>query len=273
MQALLSVSFGTSHADTRARTIDAIDADLAAAFPDRAFYSAWTSPRIIAKVRSERDEHHDSLDEAFARLSADGVDDLVVGTMCLLQGGEMGKIQKAAQAWVAESEQAGCKRTARVASPLLSCADDCQAVARALVDEFAHVAQGEAVVLMGHGTPYGSNAVYDEMQQSFDALAPGRFFVATVEGTPTLDDVLEPLRASGARRVYLAPLMIVAGDHAKNDLAGDDSDSWANRLQEQGFETEPALKGLGEYAGVRKLVCAHALAAQPVEDCGAPAGE
>ena len=97
--------------------------------------------------------------------------------------------------------------------------------------------------------------------------------IASAANEPTLDDVLEPLRASGARRVYLAPLMIVAGDHAKNDLAGDDSDSWANRLQEQGFETEPALKGLGEYAGVRKLVCAHALAAQPVEDCGAPAGE
>jgi len=273
MQALLSVSFGTSHADTRAKTIDAIDAELAAAFPERAFYAAWTSPRIVAKVRRERDEHHDLLDEAFARLSADGVDDLVVGTMCLLQGGEMRKIQDAARAWVAEGAQEGRARTARVAAPLLSNTDDRQAVARALADAFAHIASNEAVVLMGHGTPYGSNAVYDEIQSALDALAPGRFFVATVEGTPTLDDVIEPLRASGAARVYLSPLMIVAGDHAKNDLAGDDPDSWASRLRALGFEPEPVLKGLGEYAGVRELACAHALAAQPVEDCEAPAGE
>ena len=129
MKGLLSVSFGTSYADTRAKTIDAIDAKLAAAFPDRAFYSAWTSPRIMAKVLAERGEHHDSLDEAFARMEADGVDDLVVATMCLMQGGEMRKISEAAHAWAAQGG-----RTVRLADPLLSAPADHAARAQALAD-------------------------------------------------------------------------------------------------------------------------------------------
>ena len=251
MKGLLSVSFGTSHADTRERTIDAVEEKLRSAFSDRAFYSAWTSPRIIAKVR-ERGEVHDSLDEAFARLDADGVDDLVVSTMCLMNGGEMAKIAQAVEDWVAKGA-----RTAHLAEPLLSSSKDRRAIAQAIVDEFSNLDDEDALLLMGHGSGLGDNKVYKSVQDELHALGRPHFYVATVEGTPTLDDVIPLIEASGAKCVYLAPLMIVAGDHAKNDLAGEGEDSWASRVSARGLKAEAVLKGLGEYPGVHQLVCDH----------------
>ena len=259
MKGLLSVSFGTSYEETRIRTIDVIDARLAEAFSDRTFYSAWTSPRIMRKVLTERGEKHDSLDEAFARLSADGVDDLVVATMCLMQGGEMRKIAEATKAWVAEGG-----RTARLAAPLMATEADHQIAAQAIADEFADVPDGDALLLMGHGSKLGSNQLYADVQDALRALGKERFFVATVEGTPTFDDVLPLLEACGAKRVVLAPFMIVAGDHARNDLAGDDDDSWASQLAAHGFEADVVLKGLGEYPAIQQLVADHAHEAQEV---------
>ena len=256
MKGLLSVSFGTSYADTRAKTIDAIDRELAAAFPERAFYSAWTSPRIRAKVLAERGEQHDSLDDAFARMTADGVDDLVVGTMCLMDGGEMRKIAEATHAWASQEG-----RTARLARPLLSSAEDRDRMARALAAEFAQVAEDEALLLMGHGSEHGVNQLYADLQDALHAQGLTNFFVATVEGTPVFDDVLPLIQTHGAARVWLAPLMIVAGDHARNDLAGEGEGSWASRLRMHGFAVQMVLKGLGEYGAVQKLAVDHALAA------------
>ena len=251
MRGLLSVSFGTSHADTRERTIDAIEEKLRAEFPDRAFYSAWTSGIIVAKVR-KRGELHDTLDEAFARLDADGVDDLIVSTMCLMNGEEMGKINKAVEEWVARG-----RRSAYTADPLMASGADKRAIARVICDEFSHLSDEDALLLMGHGSEWGDNNVYNALQAELHALGRPRFFVATVEGVPTFEDVLPLVQASGAQRVHLAPLMIVAGDHAKNDLAGEGGDSWASRLAARGFQVETVLRGLGEYAGIQQLVCDH----------------
>ena len=271
MKGLLSVSFGTSYEATREKTIDAVDARLAEEFPDRAFYSAWTSGRIVAKVRAERGEHHDTLEEAFARLSAEGVDDLAVATMCLMQGHEMEKVCRAARAWLAE----GAGRTVRIADPLLANEEDRSAMARIICEEFAGVPDGEALVLMGHGSqdapterdgkPYDANAVYSQVQAELNLHGRPRFFVATVEGQPTFEDALAEVAACGAKRVHLAPFMMVAGDHATNDLAGDDDDSWKGMLESHGFETEVVLRGLGEYAAVHELICEHVRAALAAE--------
>ena len=258
MRGMLFVSFGTSHAETRVKTIDAIEARVREEFPNCTPYSAWTSGRIIEKVKAERGEHHDTLDEALARMADDGVDDLVVVTTCLLRGGEMAKIEKAVTAW---SEARNCPTW--MTDPLLASAGDRAAVARAVCDEFASVPAEDALLLMGHGSSEkgidlkAANAVYRKIQDELHALGRTRFFVATVEGEPTFDDVWPLVEACGAQRVYLAPLMIVAGDHAKNDLAGDDADSWASRIAAHGLQVEPVLKGLGEYAGIQQLVCDH----------------
>ena len=265
-KALLSVSFGTSYAETREKTIDVVDARLAAAFPDRAFYSAWTSGRIVAKLRAERGEHHDTLDEAFARIVEDGVADLLVVTTNLMHGGEMRKVERAAGAWALEDGS----RALGIAAPLMESAQDRQAMARVLASAFADVPDGDAVLLMGHGTtppdgPAWANEVYSQIQDELCALGKTAFFVATVEGTPTFADVLPLVEQLAPARVHIAPLMMVAGDHARNDLAGDGRDSWRSQLVARGFEVVPVLRGLGEYAGVQELVCAHARDARPFE--------
>lgn len=266
MKGLLSVSFGTSHADTRAKTIDAVDADVRACFPDRAFYTAWTSPRIIAKVREERGEHHDTLEEAFERLASDGVDDLVVSTMCLMQGHEMNKVARAVGVWAAEGD-----RVVRLAEPLLTSAEDRVAVAHAVADEFSWLDSDDVLLLMGHGSPQGANELYFQIQEAFREIGQNRIIVATVEGALSLDDVMPTVESLQPAKVHLAPLMVVAGDHAKNDLAGSDEDSWKSKLEARGMDVQAHLKGLGEYAGIRQLVCDHARAAQPYVSEGAQA--
>lgn len=252
MEALLSVSFGTSHEETRAKTIDAIEARLREEYSDMAFYSAWTSPRIVAKVKAERGECHDTLDEALAKMAADGVKDLVVATTCLMEGEEMVKIRRAVGTWAAAR-----RCSVHIAEPLLAAREDRKTVARVLCDEFSFVGRGDALLLMGHGSPSASNEVYSQIQEELHKLGRSLFFVATVEKEPAFADVWPRIAACGVKRVYLAPLMIVAGDHAKNDLAGDCEDSWASQIAACGVQAKPVLRGLGEYAGIRQLVCDH----------------
>lgn len=252
-EVMLIVSFGTTHEQTRKKTIDAIEGKVRAAFPDLPVYSAWTSEVVIRKVKASRGEHHDTLDEALARMAADGVDSLVVVTTCLMDGFEMAKVRKAVGAW---ADELGVP--VRIADPLLATAEDRAAVAQAVCTQFASVGVDDAVLLMGHGSAHASNEIYAQMQDAFGELGHSRFFVATVEGEPTFDDALALIEGSRARRVHLAPLMIVAGDHAKNDLAGEGPDSWSSKLKARGLAVEVILKGLGEYPDVQELVCEHA---------------
>lgn len=252
--ALLFTTFGTSHAHARAKTIDAIEERLIAEFPQRAPYSAWTSERIVARVRSERGERHDTLDEAFARLESDGVDDVIVATTCLVPGHEMRKVEEAATRWAQ-----GSGRTARVAAALLTTPDDCRALAKVVCGEFSEIPSDEALLLMGHGAlGGGSNYVYAQVRDAFTQLGRPLFFVATVEGKPAFDEVLVEVESSGVRCVHLAPLMIVAGGHAALDLAGDANGSWQSALRARGYRTQAHLRGLGEYPGVQQMICDHA---------------
>lgn len=252
-KAMLLVSFGTSYEETRAKTIDVIEAKVRAAFPDCAHYCAWTSKRIINKVRAERGERHDTVEEALARMEADGVRDLVVATTCLMEGHEMAKIRAAVERWSAERQCPTC-----IAEPLLASSEDRAVLARCLSDEFSFVGDSDAVMMMGHGSRDASNSVYVQIQEELHKLGRTNFFVATVEGDLTFDDAWPAVRETGPGRVYLTPLMIVAGDHACNDLAGDDEDSWASLIRARGVEVQPVLRGLGEYAGVQQMVCDHA---------------
>ncbi|MBQ3302622.1 MAG: sirohydrochlorin cobaltochelatase [Eggerthellaceae bacterium] len=254
-EALLVVSFGTSVAQTRAVTIDAIVERLAAEFPERALYTAWTSTRIVKKVREERGELHDTLDEAFDRLTADGIDDVLVASTCLLDGGETRKIAAAVEAWVRDG------RVAHLADPLLFTKEDGTALAKALCEEFDDKVGQDALLFMGHGSAHASNVEYLYVQQGFEDMGRSNYLVATLEGVPTFEVALEVLAHNGAARVHLAPLMIVAGDHALNDMTGPGDDTWQSRLQAHGYQVEPVVRGLGEYAGVRDLICAHARAA------------
>jgi len=251
MKALLVVSFGTSFEGIADRTIGAVERALAAAFPDRALYSAWTSKFICAKVERETGVHHMQMEEACAALIADGVDDLLVQPTFLMQSHEY--------ALMLDGLRAGTGGIARVCvgDTLLACADDCTKLAQALAETFVDMAEDEALVLMGHGSDEG-NEVYAAMQNACAAAGHGNYIVGTVEGTPDFEDVKAQVDALNPKRLWLAPFMIVAGDHANNDLAGDDSDSWKSVLEAAGYHCVPVLRGLGEYPQVQALFVEHA---------------
>lgn len=251
MKALMVVSFGTSFEGVAERTIGAIECALAAAFPDRVLYSAWTSKFICAKVERETGVHHMQVEEACAALVAAGVDDLLVQPTFLMQSHEYELMLEGLRSAAADIPQA------RIGDTLLACADDCAMLAQALAETFVDMAEDEALVLMGHGSDSG-NEVYAAMQDACTAAGHGNFIVGTVEGTPDFDDVKAQVNALNPARVWLAPFMIVAGDHANNDLAGDEPDSWKNVLEAAGYPCTPVLRGLGEYPQVQALFVEHA---------------
>ena len=252
MRGMLFASFGTSYEETRKKTIDAIQEKVHEAFPNCTPYSAWTSTRIIEKVKAERGEHIDTVEEALERMAAYGVEDLIVTTTFIMDGEEMAKVRKTVTAW-ADLHHVPM----RIANTLLATPDDRAAVAKSICDEFAFVGKDEALLLMGHGSQFASNDVYGQVQDELRKQGRDRFFVATVEGEPTFDDALQLIEECRARCVYLAPLMMVAGDHARNDMAGDGADSWESQLKARGLQVKTVLKGLGEYAGIQQLACNH----------------
>ena len=279
-KALLVVSFGTSFRETREKTICALEQDLQEAFPDRKFYRAWTSNRIIKKVREVEGLEVDTIEEAVERMKADGVTDVLVQPTHMMYGYENARLIKLLE------EKKDDFDVIAVGSPMLISEKDLDYMSEAVADEFDEVKSGEAaLVLMGHGSPGGPdksvttpdddpNKIYLDQEESFHKLGYGTVFVGTVEAVPTLEDVLAKLDAefrkskdgeSSARgRVYLAPYLIVAGDHATNDMAGDEPDSWKNVIAGAGYEVVPVIKGLGEYPEVRARFVEHARNAKTI---------
>ena len=258
-RALLVVSFGTSYEETRKRTIDAIEADLQKAFPGRTFYRAWTSKFIIARLKRETGTAPATLDEALAAMAADGACDLLVQPTHMMPAIEYQLVVDAVSAAADRFEHVS------MGDALLATDDDCASVAAALDADFPRE-DGDMVVLMGHGTSNDTgNEVYAKVQACLEARGREDFCIATVEGVPGEDFMLERVDAAAVRTVRLAPFMIVAGDHANNDLAGDEEDSWKSKLKARGYATQPVLKGMGEYADVRALLVEHARQARAVK--------
>ena len=250
---LLAVSFGSSYNETREANIDAIEADLQDAYPEYEVRRAFTSQIIIDILEEREGMEIDNVTEAMDRLIADGVREVVVQPTHVMPGFEYDDV-------MAEiAEYADKFDSMKVGEPLLSSDDDFDAVVATLIEETAEYnAEGNAIVFMGHGTEHEANATYARLQKRLNAAGCDNYFVGTVEATPSLDDVLAAVQATDATKVVLLPLMIVAGDHANNDMAGDEEGSWKDVFTKAGYEVECVLKGLGEYDGIRALQVKHA---------------
>lgn len=253
--AILAVSFGTSHRDALEENIAPIEADLAAAFPERTLRRAFTSGMILRKLEREG-THIDDVPAALTALAAEGCADVVIQPTHILNGDEYDKL--AAQA----APFAGRFARLRLGRPLLTSAEDYHAAAAALLEELPPERADTALVYMGHGTGHFSNAAYAQLEYVFHDLGRRDVIIGTVEGYPGLEEALRRVRERGADRVELRPLMIVAGDHAKNDLAGPEPDSWKSRLEAEGYAVRCVLRGMGANPGIRARFVAHARAAQ-----------
>ena len=250
-QALLVISFGTSYHDTYHKTIEAICEDLRAAFPDSEFFLAYTSKMIIKKPKKRDGISVMTPAEAMEAIIAAGCDEVLCQTTHVINGHEFYGMLHELRPYLDRIS------SIKIGRPLLSSHEDFEAVTDIVLNQIPELSPVDAAVLMGHGTEHHANAAYPAMDYYLKALGGGRIFMATVEGYPTLDDVIAHLKAQHIRRVTLMPFMVVAGDHALNDMAGDDSDSWKNRLRAEGFDVNCMVKGLGELPEVRALFAAH----------------
>ncbi len=255
---LLAVSFGTSVNETREKTIDAIERELAAACPDCQLYRAWTSRMIIRKLKQRDQVQIDTVKEAFARMLADGITEVIVQPTHVIKGIENEQMMEEIRSFSEHFEKIS------VGESLLSSEEDfCQAI-KAVMAEHEDLGEQEALVFMGHGTEHHVNPVYAALDYMFKDLGYENVHVGTVEAYPSFASVLRLVKASDVKKVRLAPFMVVAGDHAMNDMAGGGEDSWKSLLEAEGYEVTCVLKGLGEYKGIQKLYAEHAKNAKPL---------
>jgi len=244
---LLIVSFGTSVPETRTKNIEAIERDLSAAFPDRKAYRAWTSSIIRKKIRGTEGLAVDSVEEALDRMFSEGITDLLVQPTHMLPGEEYGKVEKAVRS------RAGDFTALRLGAPLLTNEEDVRAVAAVLEDAYRDLGSDELLALMGHGSAHARENFYLLLGDAFRRDGRTNICVGTVEEEPGFAPVLEAARTQQPKCIRLLPFMVVAGDHALNDMAGPEEDSWAGMLRKEGFRVECILRGLGELPRIREM--------------------
>lgn len=255
--AILVVSFGTSYNDSRDITVGAVENAIAEAFPEYEVRRAFTS-QIIIDILAERDGLEiDSVEEALDRAVADGVKTLVVQPTHLMDGYEYTDLVNTLADYEEDFEAVA------VADPLLTSEEDYDVVAEAIAEHTASYDDGEtAICFMGHGTEAESNEVYGKLQEKLAASGYENYYIGTVEAEPSLDTVLEAVNAKGSyKKVVLEPLMLVAGDHANNDMAGDEEGSWKTVMTEAGYEVTCVIEGLGQIPAIQDLYVAHTQAA------------
>ena len=249
---ILAVSFGTSFDDNREVTIGAVENAIKEANPDYEVRRAFTSQIVIDVIKENGGAAIDNVEQAFDRLVDDGVKELVVQPTHVMSGFEYDDLMAVVDEYKGKFDKVS------VGAPLLTSDADYTALADALAaDTAAYNVDGTAVVFMGHGTHHEANAAYGKLQETFAAKGNNNYFVGTVEGSPTLEDVIAGVKAGGYSKVVLQPLMVVAGDHANNDMAGDEEGSWKLAFEAEGIEVECSLKGLGAIEAVQDMYVAH----------------
>lgn len=280
---LLVVSFGTSFNDSRTADIGGIEKALQTAYPNWSVRRAFTAQIIINHVQARDDEKIDNMDQALQRAVDNGVKNLVVQPTHLMHGAEYDELTEAVESYKDKFE------SVTIAEPLLgevgdsddAVNDDKKAVAEAITAETVKTAgydslevaeaDGTAFVFMGHGTSHTAKISYSQMQSQMNDLGYDNVFIGTVEGKPedtACEAVIEKIKEAGYKKVVLRPLMVVAGDHANNDMAGDDEDSWKSQFEASGAfdKIDTQIAGLGEISAIQDLYVAHTKAAMDGND-------
>ncbi len=271
---ILAVSFGTSFNDSRAADIKGIEDALQEAYPDWSVRRAFTAQIIINHIQARDGEYIDNVEQALERAAANGVKNLVIQPTHLMRGAEYDELMEAVEAYQDQFE------TVKTAEPLLGevgtdasvINEDKAAVAEAVTGEACKDAgydspnaakeDGTAFVFLGHGTSHTAKVSYSQMQTQMSELGYDNVFIGTVEGEPeetACDAVVEAVSEAGYKKVVLRPLMVVAGDHANNDMAGEEEDSWLSMFQASGkFDSvDVQVTGLGQIEAIQKLYVQH----------------
>ena len=235
-KAILVTSFGTSHRDTREKCLDLIQREVEEKYGSENVERAYTS-RIIRRIIEKNEGIHIfDQKEGLKALKDRGFEKIITMSLHILDGIEYSKLDD---------------KFGKISKPLLADDEDFKKIVEN--KEFNDLEGDDAIVFMGHGTESEADYTYQKLQDEYLKAGKNNIFIATVEGKVTIKDVIEKMKGKGFRNILLKPLMIVAGDHAKNDMSSDDEDSWKTILKNEGYEVTSVLKGMGEYEFIRKM--------------------
>lgn len=250
-KAVVVVSFGTSYKETREKTIEACEKKISQCLSEYDFYRAFTSNMIIRKLKSRDGIEIENPIQILDRLHKEGYKEVIVQTLHIICGEEFNKLKIQIESYKDKFDKIILGR------PLLTYVEDYKEAVDAIKTQIPKMDEGEAVVFMGHGTFHESYASYPTLEYMLrDAKINA--YVGTVEGYPELEQVINRLKENSVKTVNLMPLMLVAGDHAVNDMASDEEDSWKTILKEHGFNVNVYLKGLGENPYIQNKFMNHA---------------
>lgn len=249
--AVLMVSFGASYPGSREKTIDKMEQEIRASFPEYEVYQAWTSKMILRHLAAQGEKTMHDVCKALEEMVDAGIRRLAVQPTHVLNGIENDRMKED----VLKYQKYFTKIS--FGNPLLTNTEDHMQVIRASMEEYPPLEQGEAFLWMGHGTAHYANSVYAALDYTFEDMGYHNVYVGTVEAYPSIGDIVRKLKETDVQRVHLAPFLLVAGDHANNDMAGDDKSSWKSVLEAAGYEVICHIRGLGEYPGIRSIYLQH----------------
>ena len=235
-KAILVTSFGTSHKDTREKCLDVIENEVREKYGNEKVERAYTSGVIRRIVEKKEGIHIYDQKEGLEALKNKGYDEIITMSLHILGGIEYSKL----------SNEYG-----KITQPLLTTDEDYGKIVNN--EKFNDLEGNDAIIFMGHGSESAADVTYQRLQEEYIKAGKNNIFIATVEGKVTIEDVIEKLKKTDYKKILLKPFMIVAGDHAKNDMASDEEDSWKTVLQNEGYEVTPVLKGMGEYKFIRDM--------------------
>ena len=235
-KAILVTSFGTSHKDTREKSLDVIENRVKETYGKEKVERAYTSGIIRRIIEKREGIHIYDQKEGLETLKNKGYNEIITMSLHILGGIEYSKLDSG---------------YGEVTEPLLKTDEDYVKIVNN--EEFNNLEGNDAIVFMGHGTESAADSAYHKLQEEYIKAGKNNIFVATVEGEVTIEDIIEKLKMGDYKKILLKPFMIVAGDHAKNDMASDDEDSWKTMLKNEGYEVTTLLKGMGEYEFVQEM--------------------
>ena len=235
-KAILVTSFGTSHKDTRKKCLDSIQREVEEKYGNENVERAYTSGIIRRIIEKNEGIHIFDQKEGLKALKDRGFEKIITMSLHILDGIEYSKLDD---------------KFGKISKPLLADDEDFKKIVEN--KEFNDLEGDDAIVFMGHGTESEADYAYQKLQDEYLKAGKNNIFIATVDGKVTIKDVIEKMKGKGFKKILLKPFMIVAGDHAKNDMSSDDEDSWKTMLKNEGYEVTSVLKGMGEYEFIRKM--------------------
>ena len=235
-KAILVTSFGTSHKDTRKKCLDSIQREVAEKYGSENVERAYTSGIIRRIIEKNEGVHIFDQEEGLKVLKDKGFEEIITMSLHILDGIEYSKLDD---------------KFGKISKPLLADDEDFKKIVEN--KEFNDLEDDDAIVFMGHGTESEADYAYQKLQKEYLKAGKSNIFIATVEGEVTIKDIIEKMKGKGFKKILLKPFMIVAGDHAKNDMSSDNEDSWKTMLKNEGYEVTSVLKGMGEYKFIREM--------------------